>query len=190
MTKKRLALVMSVLALITILSVAAVGVALAQTTTPPAQSTPTTPKVEKPWGRGFGFGFRGGNTADFDAVAKTLNLTPTQLFEQLHSGKTLSEIAEAQGVDLQAVQEAQRASRVQAMKDKIAQAVTAGTITQEQADWLLQGLDKGWAFGGRGMGFGFDGHGRGGMRGMRGLPFWNKGGPQPAPSTSAQGTSS
>ena len=66
------------------------------------------------------------------------------MFEQLHSGKTLSDIATAQGEDLSAVQAAVNASRVQAMKDKIAQAVTDGTITQEQADWLLQGLDKGY----------------------------------------------
>ncbi len=190
MTKKRLVLVISVLALITILGVIAVGTALAQTTTPPAESTPATPKVEKPWGRGFGFGFRGSDTANFDAVAKALNLTPTQLFEELHSGKTLSEIAQARGVDLSTVQEAMNASRVQAMKDKIAQAVTDGTITQEQADWLLQGIGKGWAFGGRGFGFGFDGHGRGGMKGMRGHPFGDTDNVQPAPSTSAQGTSS
>ena len=46
------------------------------------------------------------------------------------------------------------ASKVQAMKDKIAQAVKDGTITQEQADWLLQGLDKGYFSGGHGFGFG------------------------------------
>ncbi len=153
MTKQKLALVMGVLALVTILGVVSVGAAFAQTDTPPAQATPTTPgqpDAGKP-GRGFGlgFGFRGGDAATFDAVAKALNLTPTQLFEQLHSGKTLSEIATAQGVDLSAVQAAVNASQVQAMKDKIAQAVKDGTITQEQADWLLQGMEKGYFQGGQ-----------------------------------------
>lgn len=188
MTKKRLALVMSVLALITILGVTAVSTAFAQTATPPADSSSPPPKMEK-FGRSFGFGFRGGNTANFDALAEALNLTPTQLFEQLHAGKTLSEIAEAQGVDLTKVQEAMNASRVQAMKDKIAQAVTAGTITQEQADWLLQGIEKGWVFGERGFSFGFRGHGRGIMKGMRGHLFDDRNFAAPSPSTSAPGIS-
>jgi hypothetical protein len=131
-------------------------------------------------GRGFGF-WGGGWTAPFDAMAEALNLTPTQLFEELHSGKSLNEIAEAQGVDLAQLQEAANATRVQAMKDAIAQAVEDGKITQEQADWLLQGLDKGYM--GKGWHFGF-GHG---MRGMRGFGKW---GPAPAPLTPAPGTSS
>ncbi len=187
MTKKRLVFVMSVLALIAILGVAAGSTVLAQTTTPPAESTPATPKAGRIWSRGFGFG---GDAATFDAVAEALKLTPTQLFEELHAGKTLSAIAEAQGVDLSAVQEAMNASRIQAMKEKIAQAVTDGKITQEQADWLLQGIEKGWAFRGRGFGIeGFGLDGRGGMKGMRGHPFGEKGGSLPAPSTSARGTS-
>ena len=108
----------------------------------------------------------GGSMADFDAMAKALNLTPTQLFEQLHSGKTLAEIAQAQGVDLTKIQEAANATRIQAQKDRIAQAVKDGTMTQAQADWILQGLEKGYM--GKGMG-GFRGGpmmGRGGMHGF------------------------
>ncbi len=77
---------------------------------------------------------------NFDAIAKALNLTPTQLFEQLHSGKTLDEIAEAQGVDLAKVQEAANATRVQAMKDAIAQAVKDGKMTQDRPT----GSCRGW----------------------------------------------
>jgi hypothetical protein len=153
----------------------------AQTDTPSTQATPTPCKPF--WGRGFGF-WGGGWTTDFDAVAKALNLTPTQLFEELHSGKTLEEIATAQGVDMTKVQEAANASRIQAMKDAIAQAVKDGKITQEQADWLLQGLDKGYLGKGRGFGFGF---GRGMRGGMRGFGMW---GPVPVPTAPASGTSS
>jgi hypothetical protein len=187
MTLKKFTVVLGVLALITVLTVVSVGAAFAQTTTPPAQTAPTTPTQPdaSKLSKGFGFGIRGGDTATFDAVAKALNLTPTQLFEQLHSGKTLSDIATAQGVDLATVQTAVNASRVQAMKDKIAAAVAAGTITQEQADWMLQGIDKGWTFGGKGFGFGGRGHGRG-MGGM--LPFGNN--TQPTPDSSGLGSSS
>ncbi len=188
MSMKKLATVVGVLALIAVLGlgVFSVSTALAQTDTP---TTPDmTQKTEKtaPWmgGRGFGFGGRGGSMENFDAMAEALNLTPTQLFEQLHSGKTLAEIAEAQGVDLAAVQEAANAARVQAMKDAIAQAVTDGKITQEHADWLLQGLDKGFMGKGRGLDFGFGCGGRGGMRGhgMRGVA--------PVAPTTTPGTSS
>ena len=185
MTKKRIATALGALALIAVLTVVSVGAAFAQTTTPPAQATPTTPTTpdtgRQGRGLGLGFGFRGGGSASFDAVAEALNLTPTQLFERLHAGKTLSEIATAQGVDLATVTAAASASRIQAMKDRIAAAVTAGTITQEQADWMLEGIEKGYSFGGKGFGFG---GGRG--RGLKGLDN----GTQQTPDSTGLGSSS
>lgn len=164
---KKIMLVMGVLTLVVAIGVVTVGGALAQTATPPAGTTPTTPTM--PFGRGFGFGFgHGGSTATFDAVAEALKLTPTQLFEQLHSGKTLTDIATAQGVDLQKVQDAINAARTQEMKDQIAQAVKDGKMTQAQADWLLQGLAQGYLP--RGGFFGGRGH-HGGMRGFDGGMF-------------------
>lgn len=170
----------SALALITLIGVLVAGSALAQAPTP-------TPGAKTPFlGRGLehGFGFWGGKgMGDFDTVAKALNLTPTQLFEQLHSGKTLDEIAKAQGVDLTKIQEAANAARLQAMKDQIAQAVKDGKMTQDQADWLLQGLDKGYM--GKGRPFGFGGAMmRGGMRGPGGRL------PGQKPTTPAPGTTS
>ena len=183
MTKKKLAVAVGALALITVIGVVAAGAAFAQTAapTPVPNAAPAQPFGERGMGRGFG---GPGSWANFDATAKALNLTPTQLFEAMHSGKTLDEIAKTQGVDLAKVQEAANAARVQAMKDKIAQAVKDGKMTQEQANWLLQGLEKGYT--GKGQGFGFD-HGpmrRGGMRGPGGR------GTAPIPATPAPGTSS
>jgi hypothetical protein len=187
MTAKRLIATVGALALIAVGGVLAAGTVAAQTTPPEAtpQAAPGAPPVGKGLGRGLGM-MGGGWTSQFDAVAKALNLTPAQLFEQLHSGKSLSDIAAAQGVDLAKVQEALNADRIQAMKDAIAQAVKDGKMTQAQADWLLQGLEKGYMPMGRG-GFGFEGgrrmHGGMGGRGARG--------PQQAPAaTPAPGTSS
>lgn len=177
MTRNRLLIVMGALALVIVVGAFAFSTVFAQSATPAP-----TPKIGNGWnllGRGFGFG--GGSWADFDAVAKALNLTPTQLFEQLHSGKNLTEIAEAQGVDLQKVQDAVNAAQTQAMKDAINQAVKNGRMSQAQADWLLQGFDQGFLP--KGRGFGFGGHMRGGMRGF------GQWGPAPT-ATPAPGTSS
>jgi hypothetical protein len=184
MTGKRLAAVVGVVAMIAVVGVLLVGTAFAQSGTPGAQATPTTPK-DHAFGFGKGLGFMGGGSmADFDAMAKALNLTPTELFEQLHGGKTLAEIAQAKGVDLTKIQEAANATRIQAMKDRIAQSVTDGKMTQAQADWMLQGLEKGYT--GKGMG-GFRGGpmmGRGGMHGFGGQA------PSQKPSRTAPGTTS
>ncbi|MCC7355727.1 MAG: hypothetical protein IT330_18450 [Anaerolineae bacterium] len=180
MKNKKPFVVLGTLLLVIVIGLLAVGSALAQEATPtPETPTPKTSKGWFGWGKGF-FGFRGGSWATYDAVAQVLNLTPTQLFEQLHSGKTLAEIAEAQGVDMQKVQDAVKAAQTQAMKDAISQAVKDGKITQAQADWLLEGLEQGYLPRGRGFGHGM----RGGMRGLKG---W---GPAPTPTAPATGTSS
>ncbi|MCL5997887.1 MAG: hypothetical protein M1546_17805 [Chloroflexi bacterium] len=166
MTIKRLVAIIGAVGLIALIGVFAASTVFAQTPTPAAPSaSPDGTPGSKGIGRGFGL-WGGGSTAQFDAVAEALNLTPAQLFEQLHSGKTLEEIAQAQGVDIQKVQDALNASRIQAMKDAISQAVTDGKMTQAQADWMLEGLEKGYLPMGRG-GFGF-GHGGRGGPGKRG----------------------
>jgi hypothetical protein len=187
MTVKKVAAVMGVLALITVIGVVAAGAAFAQTAAPTAvpNAAPAQPFGERGMGPSFGFGGPG-SWANFDAMAQALNLTPTQLFEALHSGKTLDEIAKTQGVDLAKVQEAANAARILAMKDTIAQAVKDGKMTQEQANWLLQGLEKGYTGKGRGGEFGF-GRGPMGQGGQRGHRNW---GSTPAPTAPAPGSSS
>jgi len=148
---KKVAGVVGALALVTALGVFAVGAVAAQTAVPPGQGTPPA-GVRGAQPGGPGPDFFGGSTAAFDAQAKALNLTPTQLFEQLHSGKAFSEIAQDQGVDLAKVQEAVKTVQVQVMEDRISQAVKDGGMTQAQANWLLEGLDKGYMDGGPGFG--------------------------------------
>jgi len=94
--------------------------------------------------RGWGLGFGGRSWAVFDAAAEVLGLTPGGLFSELHGGKSLADVAEAQGKELEAVQEAMGAARAEAMKEAIEQAVEDGHLTQEQADWMLEGLEKGF----------------------------------------------
>ena len=179
MTGKKLIAVVGVLALVTVVGLVMSGMVFAQTATPPAQTAPEDPQ-QLPRGRGFGC-MGGGSWEKFDAMAEALDLTPTELFEKLHEGKTLAELAKEQGVDLEKVQEAANAERVKAMKDAITQAVEDGKITQAQADWLLQGLDEGYLGKGRDFGFGFGGRGGRGMHGMHG--FGRGLAPEQAPTT-------
>ncbi len=127
-----------------------VGTVAAQGTQPPVKPDPTA-KALKGWGWFYWPGPFGDWTV-FDAIAKTLKLTPTQLFEQLHSGKTLQEIATAQNVEMTAIQQAIKDARLAQARDAIQKALESGKITKERAEWLLKGLENGWTkpfFGGR-----------------------------------------
>ncbi len=176
MKKRFMILVGSVLAVV-LLGAIVVVPAFAQEETPEAPCR----------GRGGGFGLMGGSWTMFDTMAEALGLTPEALFAELHAGNTLEEIAEARGVELEAVQEAMNAARAEAMREAIEQAVEDERITQEQADWLLEGLEQGFFPMGRGFGFG---HGmKGGFgRGMRGS--FGSFAPQRSPSTSTVPSSS
>jgi hypothetical protein len=177
--KKVLWLGGGVLALLLLVGLVSVTFASAQEPTPVQEPTPA-PGPGAPFGgpggdrgRGGRGGFFGGGPGNqwttFDAAAEALGLTPEAFFSELHAGKTLEEIAEAQGVDIQAVHDAMNAARTEAMKQAIEQAVADGTMTQEQADWILEGIEQGFAPLGRGfappMGPGLGHGGRGWDRG-------------------------
>ena len=49
-------------------------------------------------------------------TAQALGLTPEELFAELHADKSMAEIAEEQGVELEAVYDAVHAARVEAMQ--------------------------------------------------------------------------
>ncbi|MGB8213010.1 MAG: hypothetical protein WCE68_05575 [Anaerolineales bacterium] len=148
-------------------------------------ATPTSGQPTK-WG-GTGTGLRGPflGQAELNAAAKALGMTPADLSAELKSGKTLAAIATEKGVDLKTVQAAIQAARIADFTTQINQAVAAGKMTQDKANWLLEGLNKGY-LNGPGFGFGFFGFGgthaprnpagAGGWGGRHGKPT-----PQPTP---------
>ena len=128
-------------------------------------ATPTAPQVHS-FGRGMMCG-----QAGLDAAAAALKMTSAELSAQLWGGRTLADLADKAGVDLQTVQSAVQTACQQAIKDAIQQAVKDGKITQDQANWLNEGLDKGY-WGGKGsfgFGFGFGMRGRGWGHGFGGF---------------------
>jgi len=171
MSKKRLLLPAGgVLAALLLVGLVGVAVVSAQDPTPeptaPSDRTEAGIPGRHAGGRGrgglglgmFGGGMFGRGGGDrwtmFDTAAEALGLTPEELFAELHSGKSLAEIAEAQGVEMEAVRDALKAAQAEARREAIEQAVEDGKMSQEQADWLLEGLEQGFFPGGRGLGFG------------------------------------
>jgi hypothetical protein len=151
MNKKRLLILVGVALIVLLLAgLAEAAFVFAQEPTPP---------IPFGWyggGRGWGgFAWAGGGPwTMFDMAADALGLTPEELFAELRAGKSLAEIAEEQGVEVKAVFDALSAARGEVMQQAVEQAVEDGRMSQEQADWMLKGLEQGFFPKGRGFGFG------------------------------------
>lgn len=111
-----------------------------------------------------------------DSLAELLGLTTDELRDQIQHGKTIQELADEAGVDLEAYREKTQLIRQENMQNRIEEALANGDISQDQADWLMEGFEKGYLddpffeMGGRVAGdFGgrpdFDGERPSGMRG-------------------------
>ena len=155
MKKKLPILIGGMLAAVALVGVIGASIAYAQ------EGTPTAPFGIP----GDGHGPRGGRglgDAELQAAANVLDMTTDELSSALKDGKKLQELADEAGVDFEDVQTAIRAAHEAEMRERIQQAVDDGTMTQEKADWLLEGLDRGFLDGpGFGFGFGRGPHGPG-----------------------------
>jgi hypothetical protein len=77
-----------------------------------------------------GRGGPGGFGADPTALAKALGMTQAELRTAVESGKTLAQVAKDKGVSVDTLV----AALVKSAKEQIAKEVTAGRLTQAQAD--------------------------------------------------------
>jgi polyhydroxyalkanoate synthesis regulator phasin len=91
-------------------------------------------------GRGVGHGWGGGGIRGVtpEAAAQVLGMTEDELLTELKDGKTLAEVAEAQGMSVDAFETA-LLDQVQAQLDEL---VTDGTLTQAQADEQFQRVEE------------------------------------------------
>jgi hypothetical protein len=142
-----------------------------------------------PFGRGFGGpggrggpGHRGlGGHGMLDAAATALGMTPADLMTELQSGQTLADVAQAQGVNQDAVKQA----IVDAKKAEIDAAVQAGRLTADQAAQMKQQIDQAAANLDLTQPFG----GRGGFPGLKPDGSLRPFGPPPAPGQTPQAPS-
>ena len=157
MKNKKSFLIGGLLIALLVAVVAGIGVKSAYAQSGTTDSTTTMPM------RGHGHGGRGGGLSltGLQVAAEKLGMTTDELIAALQSGKTLEQIAQEKGVDYATIQTAIQQQSQTDLRTRIQQAVTNGTVSQAKADWLLEGLDKGY------IGNGPDGDGfLGGMHGF------------------------
>lgn len=82
---------------------------------------------------GLGFGGAGGYSL-VDATAAATGLAETAIVAALEGGQTFAQIAEAQGVDPQAIVDIFLAGREEALREAVAE----GRLSQEQAERMLE----------------------------------------------------
>lgn len=80
----------------------------------------------------------GGHGPGLDVAAQALGMTTDELHTALDGGSTLAQVAADKGVDVQVIVDALAAS----IRNHIAEEVTAGELTQEQADQKLADVDQ------------------------------------------------
>jgi hypothetical protein len=150
----------AVLALVAILAVGVVSYRVALAQTQPDPTSPNNgygPGMMGRWGgssgmmgRGGGFGrgmmgFGDGTTGPMhdymiNALAEKLGLEVTELQAEIDAGKTPYEVAQAQGLSEEEIRQVWLEAHDQALE----QAVAAGTLTQEQADWMDSRMEQKW----------------------------------------------
>lgn len=175
-------LIIGSVVLVALVALAAGGLVYAQTQTPPSRDVqPFSGYGPGMMGRGGMMGgWRGQSDADsygplheymLAAFADALGLTPEEVQTRLYAGETMWQIAEAEGIEADALRDFMIGVRTQALNA----AVEDGVLTQEQADWMIERMAQMPMFGlggGRGSCPGFGGAGGqvgGMMRGWR----WN-----------------
>ena len=142
-----------------------VGAAYAQGPQPPVGDCPFYGSDHGgQMGGGWGWGRRGSSLVD--VTAEATGLSEDEVIAALQEGQTPAQVAEAQGVDSQALVDAFLAGREAALE----QAVSDGRLTQEQVDQMLaemsdhlsERVTQPWtprSFGAGRMGHGGFGHG-------------------------------
>ena len=110
-----------------------------------------------------GVAFADGDTPNrLEILAEQLGMTEAELREEFQSGKTLENLAEEAGVDFEELKESLQEAWEKNFEEQIQEAVENGDLTKDHADWLREGLEKGFLGGGRWIG------GPGGMRHFEG----------------------
>lgn len=128
---------------IAVLSLGIAGYAYAQSETPPSPNNPN--RYGMMGGRGLGMmGWTGQEGPMHEtmvkAFAEALNLSPEEIEARHDAGETLWDIAVSEGLSPEDIQELMSASHDAALQE----AVKAGWLTPEQAEWMDGHMNQMW----------------------------------------------
>lgn len=180
---KKTLLIVAVLS-VTVLTLGLAGYAYAQVQTPEYPYGPGMMGNYDDYGPGYGHGMMDGggrgmmggygmmgwngeegpmHEAMVTAVAEALGLTPEEIEARHDAGETIWQIAEAEGLSAEEIQDLMFSAHELALED----AVANGWLTQEEADWMDSHMEDMWSgeYGNHCGGGGFNATGtrRGGM---------------------------
>lgn len=154
-------LIIASIALVAVIAFGVTGFAFAQSQTPQAPTSPTNPPAgQGGWtnsGTRPGMGGRGGRFGGMGAIAaqsadgyglmhdemiaafaQALSMTPEELQARLDAGDTMWTIAQEKGLSADQFTQLMQQARSAAFQ----QAVADGTLTQAQADWMQQRMNR------------------------------------------------
>ena len=103
-----------------------------------------------------GIAYANGDTPNrMEILAELLGMTEDEIREGFQAGKSLEDMAEDAGVDFEDIKTSLQEAWQENFKEHIQEAIENGNLTKEHADWLTEGLEKGFLrgghwFGGRG----------------------------------------
>ena len=83
-----------------------------------------------------------GSTA-LEAIAKALGMTADELSAQLWGGRSIADLADKAGVDLQSLYNTAEGARDESRLAAIDAAVKEGTLSAAQAAWMKEGISNG-----------------------------------------------
>jgi hypothetical protein len=86
----------------------------------------------------------GDDPRPWGSLTDLLGLDREEIHDRLQAGSTIQELAQEAGIDLEAFREEMQVNRSENMRERIEGALAGGEISQDQADWLLEGLEKGY----------------------------------------------
>jgi len=127
---KKVSIAFGTMLTVGILALFTVGSVFAQAPTPTSPTTPQTP-LGNAWGR-----VCDGAGVVSDAITNLLGMSQEEIYTERSAGKTLSDLAAEKGITDQQLIDAMLAGRTEAIN----QAVTDGSITQAQADWMQEAM--------------------------------------------------
>ena len=100
-----------------------------------------------------GIAYADGDTPNrMEILTELLGMTEDEIRESFQAGKSLEDLAEEAGVDFDKLKASLQETWEDNFREHFQEAIANGDLTKEHADWLTEGLEKGFLGEGRWFG--------------------------------------